>query len=425
VPDHWQADDEPSLSSDVGDTEDWQAALYAREATAAASGGWRLSHMMFLIAAIAVLLWLYVIYGGIVLAGGIVILFATAIGLGVILARRQISQQDSLLWILAIAAQRGMPLGPTIMAFADQYGGRHRVRMMKLASLFESGCSVPDALQQVPRIISRDALLLAHVGQRTGRLPQALKMAASSRASQLPIWTAIATRFAYLLFVLLTIQTICGFLLYFVLPKFEAIFNDFGVPLPPVTVGLIQGTHALIRYGFISAFIPPIEFLLLILLPFSFAGWANYDVPIFDRMLRRRHTALILRALSLTIETGKPIEGGMTTLADYYPTWWVRRKLIRVDDHVRQGGSWIDELYREGLIRGSEAELLHSASLVGNLPWAMRELAETGERRLAFRFQTVIQTLFPIVVLSLGACIFLLCYAFFSPLIVLIRRLTG
>jgi protein transport protein HofC len=423
APERWELADD--AASQPGEADSWERAWDAREAASSSTEGWRLSQMMLWIAGIAICLWLYVIYGGIVIAGGIVILFASAIGLGVILARRQISQQDSLLWILAIAAQRGMPLGPTLTAFADQYGGRYRRRILRLAELLDSGCTVPEALGQVPRIISRDALLLAHVGQRTGRLPEALRMAASSRANQLPIWTAIATRFAYLLFILLAIQTICGFLLYFILPKFEAIFKDFGIPLPMATIHLIEAAHFLIRYGPLSAFVPPLEVILLILLPFSFAGWANYDVPIFDRMLRRRHTALILRALSLSIETGKPIEAGMETVADHYPTWWIRRKLIRADDHVRQGAPWIDELYREGLIRGSEAEVLHSASLVGNLPWAMRELAETGERRLAFRFQAVIQTLFPLVVLSLGVCIFLLCFAFFAPLIELIGRLSG
>jgi type II secretory pathway component PulF len=55
----------------------------------------------------------------------------------------------------------------------------------------------------------------------------------------------------------------------------------------------------------------------------------------------------------------------------------------------------------------------------------MRELADTAERRLAFRFQGVIQTLFPLVVISIGAFVFLLAFAFFSPLIELIRRLAG
>jgi len=397
----------------------------AEQDVAARAQPWRLSHMMWLVAAIAVVLWLVMTMGAVVVAGGFVLLFAMAIGAGVILARRRSTQQDSLLVILAIAAEGNMPLAPTVAAFADQYTGSYRRRIMNLAAELDSGRSVPEALESVRRVVSRDALLLARVGDQTGRLPQALRMAASSRSSQLPIWTAIATRLAYLLAMLLIMQSICGFMLYFIVPKFESIFKDFGVPLPQVTIALIEGSHFLIKYGYFWVWLPPLEFLLLVFLPFSFAGWVNYDVPIFDRFLKRRHMALVLRALSLAVEAGKPIEVALSTLASHYPTLWVRRKLIKVDDQVQLGESWISSLERQGIIQTSDAQVLISASEVGNLAWALRELAETAERRLAFRFQAVIQTLFPLVVLCLGLVVMFVAVAFFSPLIVLLGRLSG
>jgi len=397
----------------------------AEQDVAASARPWRLSHMMGVVAAIAVVLWLVVTMGAVVVVGGIVLLFAMAIGAGVILARRRSTQQDSLLVILAIAAEGNMPLAPTVAAFADQYRGKYRRRIMNLAAELDSGRSVPEALENVRRVVSRDALLLARVGDQTGRLPQALRMAASSRSSQLPIWTAIATRLAYLLAMLLIMQSVCGFMLYFIVPKFEAIFKDFGVPLPQSTSLLIEGSHFIMNFGLVTAWIPPLELLLLIFLPFSFAGWVNYDVPFFDRFLKRRHMALILRALSLAVDAGKPIEVGLTTLASYYPTLWVRRKLIKVDDHVQLGESWISALERQRIIQTSDAQVLTSASEVGNLAWALGELAETGERRLAFRFQAVIQTLFPLVVLGLGLVVMFVAVAFFSPLVVLLGRLSG
>jgi general secretion pathway protein F len=404
---------------------DWLEHWRTEQELVVHSESFRIWHMIILVAVVAVYCWLVVEMGAVIVPFTIFALIALAVGSGVMIARRRSTQQDSLLHILAIAAERGMPLAPTVAAFADQYGGKYRRRIMNLAAQLDSGCSVPEALERVPRVVSRDALLLAHAGQRTGRLAQALRMAASSRASHLPIWMAIASRFAYLLFLLLTIQIICGFILYFIIPKFEAIFADFGVPLPAVTIFVIQSAHFITNYGLITGWVPGIEILLLVFLPFSFAGWVNYDVPFFDRLLKRRHTALLLRSLSLSVEAGQPIETGLSTLSSHYPTWWVRRRLIKVDNEVQHGGSWIDALERQALIRGTDAEVLDAAARVGNLAWAMQELAETGERRLAFRFQGVIQTLFPLIVISLGVFVFLLAFAFFSPLVDLIRRLAG
>ena len=67
--------------------------------------------------------------------------------------------------------------------------------------------------------------------------------------------------------------------------------------------------------------------------------------------------------------------------------------------------------------------MLASAEAVGNLAWALAELAETAERRLAIRFQLVIQTLFPLVVVILGMVVFILATAYFLPLVDLIQNL--
>ncbi len=111
-------------------------------------------------------------------------------------------------------------------------------------------------------------------------------------------------------------QTITAFILYFIIPKFEAIFKDFGVSLPaghdlghrrhsfPHQVRLLS------RFWSCSS-----RSALLVFLPLSFLAWGNYTIPLFDRLLGRRHTALVLRSLALIVEGGKPIALGLSTLA--------------------------------------------------------------------------------------------------------------
>lgn len=69
--------------------------------------------------------------------------------------------------------------------------------------------------------------------------------------------------------------------------------------------------------------------------------------------------------------------------------------------------------------------MLASAAEVGNLSWALFELAESADRRLATRFQMVVQTLFPLVVVMLGMAVFILAMAYFVPLVQLITELTN
>jgi len=384
---------------------------------------WRLSHLMALIAGIAVTFALGREFGGVFLASGLVMLFAVMMGTAVVLARRRIAQQGSLLWILTIAAERGMPLSATIGAVAEQYGGRYQRRVLELARLLGSGSPLPEALDRVPRLVSRDVSVLVRVGHDCGRLPQALRLAATARSSSSSIWTEGVLRLAYLLGLLLVIEGIVGFMLYFILPKLEVIFIDFGVPLPAPTVWLISGANALGKTSYLTFWIVPVQFLLLIYLPFSVAGWSRFDVPFLDGALRRRHSALVLRGLALVVDSGRTLESGLAVLATHYPTWWIRRKLLKAERKVVEGVDWIDALLQQNLIRGTDADVLRTATAVGNLSWAMHELAETIERRLLFRFQWLVQTLFPLVLICLGLLVGFLAIAFFSPLIELIGRL--
>jgi protein transport protein HofC len=285
---------------------------------------------------------------------------------------------------------------------------------------------LPQALEREPGILPRDAVVLINVGWESGVLAGALREAASARSALHPAWILLSSRFAYFVVVLGIMQGIVGFMMYFIIPKFEAIFNDFGVSLPEVTILLIHVSHWLTRYGFFfGLLLIGAELFLLMYLPVSFFGWVNWYVPGLDRLFLARHTGLILRSLARVVEGGQPIQWGVATLVKCYPTWWVRRKLRMVALDLTEGKDWCVSLYERGLLRGADAAVLESARRAGNLAWALRETAENGERRLAFRLQAWVQALFPFFVVLIGALVFVIVVGYFSPLVILIERLAG
>lgn len=386
--------------------------------------GFRLWHFMILVVLCA-LVFGFFIGGSVFLAG------AVFIGIIIVFARRRSTNQDALLDILAIAAERGVPLGPAVEAFAESCGGRYRRWADTLARLLDSGVPLPDALNAVPRILPPDARLLIRVGGDAGLLPGALRDASAARRSRGTAHTALLPRFSYLMLVLIVMQVITGFILYFIIPKFEAIFRDFNVDLPAVTIIVLKASHFLVGSPLLAVLFFA-EFLLLVHLPFAYFGWSGGYLPgidrfllaPFDRLLVRRHSALILRALARGTEAGLPLTRVLGTLADHHPSGWVRGRVGRVLEDVREGADCWKSLRDRGLIRPADAAVLEAASRVGNLPWALRQTAEGGERRLGYRLQLWLQLLFPAVVLAMGGLVGVLVTAFFLPLITLIKKLT-
>ena len=118
---------------------------------------------------------------------------------GFVLARLRASRQEALLSLLAIAAERGMPLAPAVSAFADQFRGRAQRRILNVVAQLNAGTPLPEALEEPRRVVSRDAILMARVGHETGLLAPALRLVGGARPAQVGTWSAIASRLAYLL----------------------------------------------------------------------------------------------------------------------------------------------------------------------------------------------------------------------------------
>jgi protein transport protein HofC len=101
----------------------------------------------------------------------------------------------------------------------------------------------------------------------------------------------------------------------------------------------------------------------------------------------------------------------------------MRERLIKVLLDVQHGTDWLESLAHHGLLGRTDAAVLRSARRVGNLPWALRETAESGERRLAYRLEAFLQLLMPIVLVAFGGLVGLIVVAYLSPLITILETL--
>jgi protein transport protein HofC len=375
------------------------------------------------------------------------------IGTMIQLVRRvRAAHQETLLWVLALAAERGRPLGPAVAALAAQSSGRNRARLRQLTECLERGLTLPEAFDFVPRLAPSSARLVVRVGHDCGALAKALHEAATGRSARPPGWQSFSARIAYLCFVMIAVQVAIGVVMFWILPRFEAIFNDFQVPLPAITITLIRGTN-LVAGGILLPIFAALELFVLLALPFLFAAddpplgdrapnpgirwltglvFAPYGVvlvlrwigSLFDRFFFRRHSVLVLRCMAMVIDAGRPIGAGLRTMAVAYPMVWVRDRLVGVSIATEQGHDWIEALRHFGLIGAGDFALLESARRAGNLSWALRELAEGSARRLAYTMQAFSQAGMATLLLAIGGFVGFVAVAFFMPLVRLIERLT-
>ncbi|MCC6125247.1 MAG: type II secretion system F family protein [Pirellulales bacterium] len=333
-------------------------------------------------------------------------------------------KQRGFLWMLAIAAQRQIPLAPAVNAYAAEVGGQYGERAHEFANLLSEGVPLPDALNLVPILVPSRNNPIIRSSYESGNLAKGLREAAAARTLQQPLWGSLSGNIFYIVAMIVFGASILTFLMVKIIPSFEKIFKDFSAALPPVTLALIGISRWLVNYWFL--FFPfYILFLFLLfhcLLKYLDISW--YDLPGTGWLMRRKHAAEIMDCLAMDVENRRTIDAGLHTLVRCYPTGAIRVKLNRVLADVQAGAPWHESLRARGLISPADAAVLQAAERAGNLPWAMREMADGNRRRLAYRLDVLVQTLFPPVVLCFGAMVLFVVVALFMPLITLIQRMS-
>ncbi len=348
-----------------------------------------------------------------------------AVVAGMVGTRRRSAQQQEFLSMLTLAAERGMPLPPVLMSFAAEHRGSLRVEALSMVDRLLAGWSLPDAADGCRSLITPEAKMAIRLGHETQSLPTSLRGMLDVDETDEPVWAAIQGKVIYIVFVGMFALLIGVFLMWSIAPQFQAIFEDFDLELPFVTRFLFDFASACLEYWPLTLLLLAAMYLMLLYAgSLCHLGSIRRDMPGIRRLKRRLHTAAILQSLALVAESGRPLLDGLKTLARTYPQRRMQKRLREVLRDVNGGADWLDSLAERRLIRPSDKAVLAAAQRLGNLPWAMREMADTNRRRLAFLAQNWIQLTFAGVICLYGGVVALVVIGFFLPLIVLIQNLT-
>ena len=341
------------------------------------------------------------------------------VGLLVYMRRRR-AQQQAMLWTLAVAAERSVPLVAAVEAMASERWGSARRQAQRLASLIAAGVPLADALTFVRGLVPQEALVPIHVGQEVGALVAGLRQATAPPGPFQALWNQLIAKLAYLVLLVLFAAGIGAYMTIKLAPAFRKIHAQYGAELPGAPQLAMRLTFLPYGVAVVGCGLLVVLFVHVLL---RYLGLTSADLPLAGYLTRRLHTARVLDALALAAERNQPLVKALVTLASRYPKWSIRRRLQGVVVDVTSGTDWVGSLHQRGLISAADRAMLHAAQRVGNLPWALAEVADAHRRRLASRFQAWLQILFPVAIVCFGLVVFAFWVGYFLPMVGLIPRI--
>jgi general secretion pathway protein F len=169
------------------------------------------------------------------------------------------------------------------------------------------GLSLSQAMSRLGGAFSRQETLIVQLGEKSGRLPQALKRLGDYRQTDMMLYT-LKNYLVYPTLLAVFASGIISFILIVIVPKLQAIYDELGAELPRLTINLIQVSDILIHHTFSVVLAVVLVFLILRLFG-SAIRWGTGEpilayVPLVGGLYRSVREARWLAALSLGLEGG-------------------------------------------------------------------------------------------------------------------------
>ena len=333
-----------------------------------------------------------------------------------------------LLWLLAVAVKHRRNVAEELRAHAIGQSVTYGRRLIRCADSIDAGDSLAEALMQVRGLLPRWTVAEIRVAEEIGTLDSILSRLAKQQLDgfdwdltkvTLTSWAVYG--FSYVM----AGVAIIGFLMVFIVPKFKHIFYGFGTELPKTTEMAIKLSDCFAAYWFLGApLMWGLVWLGIEVMRGEASRWKHLRFRILSPLYRVLDAPDILRQLGVVVGAGRSLADGLTAMGQFHDRPSVAKLLARVAIDVQAGDDCFAMLRQQRLITEADEQFLSSAQRVGNLAWALNELAEIRERRLSHRCRFFLEAFRPVPVLIAGALVFFLVVAFFMPIVKLVNDLS-
>jgi type IV pilus assembly protein PilC len=329
---------------------------------------------------------------------------------------------------LATLIDAGLPLlrGLTVLAKQEPDPLLRKV-IVNLAETVQGGGTFSESLAGHPRIFSKLYVNMVKAGELGGVLELVLLRLAEFQEKAQKIKNKVVSAMFYPIIVLFIAILILGFLLVFIVPKFEAIFADMlgGKPLPALTQFVI-GASTMVKsniFLIIGAVIGIV--FLLNLLGRTTRGRFILDTlklraPLFGDLTRKSSISRFSRTLGTLVTSGVPILQALTITRETAGNSVVANAIMKVHDSVKEGESIVHPLEVSGVFPPMVISMIDVGEETGQLPEMLLKIAEVYDDEVDNAVSGLTSLLEPIMIVFLAVVVGTIVIALFLPLISII-----
>jgi type II secretory pathway component PulF len=316
----------------------------------------------------------------------------------------------------------GTPLAQGLGALERQAANPHwRAIIGDIRVRLESGSSLSEAMKAHPSCFDTVYVHMISAGESSGKLTVLLDRLATLTRKRAHTINTVRSAMAYPILLGSVSVVVLAAMMLFVIPRFAAMFNDMGIPLPTMTAIMIA----------VSAWLRQFWWALLIALAGGGVGLKYYfaspggqrlwdgfvlRVPRVGTIVRSFITARIVRLLGLLTDSHLPIQEilrltRLTTTNALYADL-----LARAEETVAHGEPISTAFKDSSLISPSVYEAIRSGEQSGQVGPLLLELADFLDEENETTLKSLTSIIEPILLVLMAGMVGVIAMSIFLPL---------
>ena len=228
-------------------------------------------------------------------------------------------------------------------------------------------------------------------------------------------------------------------IMYFVIPKFQEIFKDFGVKLPAPTVFLIDSSKWIAGSSSKDQAVPGVIWVMIAPFAIFFTfklirktpiGRAAFDIvilklPGIGNLTRKTVVARFTRTLGTLVSAGVPILEAVLITRDTCGNYVFEKALNRVHDSIREGEAFAVPLRESKVVDSLVVNMIDVGEETGDMDVMLTKIADNYDEEVDVAVGSLLSLLEPFMVIILGGIIGGIVLALFLPLVSMIESVSG
>ena len=285
-----------------------------------------------------------------------------------------------------------------------------------------AGHTFRDALAKHPAVFSSLWLNLVETGEASGHLAESLKQLAHHFELAQHLQNEAKTALTYPLFLCVAAVAVLAVFVYWLIPKFAAMFQSMeGMELPLITRLVIGASDAARKYvvviiGGAVAF----HYLMRRYLSTTAGQWTRDTVllhlPLFKTLFSYLQLAEFSRGLATLLESGVPLLTGLEILENSSTNKVYGRAIGTVKEFVKEGKTMAEPMDETGLFPPMTVQMVQVGEEVGELGKMVERIARYYEERVETFISRMTRLFEPIAIVFMGGLVLIIVLAIFMPI---------